>query len=121
MDWGSLAGTFSSINLPTLAVGQWDTSQLYTTGVLSVALAGDFDHSGVVDNADYVVWRKGLGTIYSPSDFDTWRAHFGEGGSGSGSASSVAAVPEPGTALLWLMATGITLFVRRKAKCHTPN
>jgi hypothetical protein len=50
-----------------------------------------------------------------------WRAHFGEGGSGSGSASSVAAVPEPGTALLWLMATGITLFVRRKAECHTPN
>jgi hypothetical protein len=112
MDWGSLAGTFSSINLPTLAVGQWDTSQLYTSGVLSVALAGDFDHSGVVDNADYVVWRKGLGTNYSQSDYDIWRAHFGEGGSGSGSAASVAAVPEPGAVSLMIIA-GLAMIGRR--------
>ena len=40
LDWGSLAGTFSSISLPTLAGLAWNTSQLYTTGVLSVAAAG---------------------------------------------------------------------------------
>lgn len=104
LDWGSLAGTFSSISLPALPVGQWDTSKLYVDGTLSVSLLGDFDHSGVVTAADYVVWRKGLGTIYSPSDFDVWRAHYGEGGNGSGSAIVGAAVPEPGTAMLWMMA-----------------
>ena len=38
LDWGTLSGTFSSLQLPSLsgwAVG-WDTSQLYTTGTLSV-------------------------------------------------------------------------------------
>ena len=84
LDWGSLAGTFSSISLPTLQVGQWDTSKLYVDGTLSVALLGDFDHSGAVNAADYVVWRKGLGTIFSAADYDVWRAHYGEGGSGSG-------------------------------------
>jgi T5SS/PEP-CTERM-associated repeat protein len=38
LDWtGSLTGTFSSIELPALGGSlAWDTSQLYTTGVLSV-------------------------------------------------------------------------------------
>jgi hypothetical protein len=106
LDWGTLAGTFSSISLPTLPVGQWDTSKLYVDGTLSVSLGGDFDHNGTVNAADYVVWRKGLGTIYSAGDYDVWRSHYGEGGggSGSGSAASSAAVPEPGTVMLWLMA-----------------
>jgi hypothetical protein len=114
LDWGSLAGTFSSISLPTLPVGQWDTSKLYVDGTLSVALLGDFDHSGAVNAADYVVWRKGLGTIYSAGDYDVWRAHYGEGGSGSGSGSAVngAAVPEPGTVMLWLMATVFAMLSR---------
>jgi hypothetical protein len=97
LDWGTLSGTFSSLSLPTLALGQWDTSKLYVDGTLSVALAGDFNHDAMVDDADYVVWRKGLGTTYVASDYDLWRSHFGEGvaGSGSGSTVSGAAVPEP--------------------------
>ncbi len=37
-NWGSATGTFSTINLPDLAAFglTWDTSALYTTGVLSV-------------------------------------------------------------------------------------
>ena len=42
------------------------------------AAAGDFNNDGSVDAADYVVWRNGLGTIYTQSDYDTWRANFGE-------------------------------------------
>jgi hypothetical protein len=103
LDWGSLAGTFSSISLPTLSVGQWDTSKLYADGTISVTLPGDFNHNGAVDAADYVLLRKGLGTIYSQSDLDMWRAHFGDGGgSGSGSAVTGAAVPEPGAVALAL-------------------
>ena len=89
LDWGTLSGTFSSLSLPTLATGQWDTSQLYTTGVLSVIpspLAGDYNHNGVVDAADYVAWRHGLGTTYTQTDYDVWRANFGNtAASGSGS------------------------------------
>src|SRR5262249_15044183 len=41
-------------------------------------LPGDFNYDGTVDAADYVVWRKGLGTTYTQSDYDTWRSHFGQ-------------------------------------------
>src|SRR5262249_1443813 len=64
-DWGTLAGTFTSLQLPPLAGGLvWDASQLYTTGLLSVVAAplpGDFNHNGAVDAADYAVWRDTLG------------------------------------------------------------
>ena len=40
-DWTIVSGTFAYISLPTLAGGlAWNTSQLYTTGVLIVASAG---------------------------------------------------------------------------------
>jgi hypothetical protein len=105
LDWGTLAGTFSSLSLPVLASGQqWDSSLLYTTGVLSVVAApllGDFDSNGVVDAADYVVWRKNGGT---QTEYNTWRANFGQtadSGSGSESGQSQStAVPEPASAML---------------------
>jgi hypothetical protein len=66
VDWGSLAGTFATLQLPALSASlSWNTSQLYTAGILSVGLAGDYSNNGVVDAADYVVWRKGLGPAYS--------------------------------------------------------
>ena len=37
LDWGSLSGAFATLNLPALSGGlAWSTSQLYTTGVLTV-------------------------------------------------------------------------------------
>jgi len=36
LDFGTLTGTFSSLQLPTLATGMWNTSQLYTNGILAV-------------------------------------------------------------------------------------
>jgi hypothetical protein len=66
------------------------------------ALAGDFNGDGVVDAADYVVWRNGLGTIFMPGDYNIWREHFGQA-AGSGAAVSAAltvAVPEPSSILL---------------------
>ena len=63
----------------------------------STSLPGDFNLDGAVNAADYVVWRKGLGTTYTPADFIEWRMHFGEtAGAGSG-----ASVPEPGRTALW--------------------
>jgi hypothetical protein len=61
-------------------------------------LPGDFNGDNVVDAADYVVWRKGLGTTYTQDDYNTWRTNFGRSFSfsvsGSG-ASANAVVPEP--------------------------
>lgn len=104
-NWGSTSGIFSTIILPTLAGLTWNTSQLYTTGVISlntVNLPGDYNSDGVVNAADYVVWRKGLGTVYTQADYDTWRAHFGQAtGSASNAGTSDISVPEP------LMATSL--------------
>ena len=41
-------------------------------------LPADFNTDGSVDAADYVVWRKGLGTTYTQNDYDNWRTHFGQ-------------------------------------------
>ena len=104
LDWGSHTGAFSTLSLPTLTTGlTWNVSQLYTTGMISVVasgLAGDFNHNGVVDAADYVVWRNGLGTVYTQADYNVWRTHFGQtAGSGSGAVAD-AAVPEPSAFVL---------------------
>jgi hypothetical protein len=70
-----------------------------------VALVGDYNHNNLVDAADYILWRKGLGTTYTQNDYDVWRANFGRtAGSGSSTPAS-AAVPEP--ASLVLLVTGI--------------
>jgi thermolabile hemolysin len=57
---------------------------------------GDFNRDGIVDAADYVVWRSANGTT---ADYETWRTHFGQtGGSGAVSqfhSGASASVPEP--------------------------
>jgi T5SS/PEP-CTERM-associated repeat protein len=120
LDWGSRVGTFSALQLPALAGGlAWNTSQLYTTGVLSVGLPGDFNSNGIVDAADYVVWRKGLGTTYTQADYDVWRTHFGQtAGSDAAlpSAESLSAtVPEPSTAALLLVSAIVVTSIRVRA------
>lgn len=120
-DWASTSGNFTSLQLPTLTGLSWNTSQLYTTGVLSVASAGipgDYNQNGVVDAADYVLWRKFNNTSttlpndFTPgtddSDYVVWRSHFGQQ-PGSGADVRVnALVPEPPTAVMLLMGMIVT-------------
>jgi hypothetical protein len=62
--------------------------------------SGDFNGDDMVDAADYVAWRKGLGTVYTQTDYDGWRTHFGQNvGSGSGAIANEG-VPEPCAMLL---------------------
>jgi T5SS/PEP-CTERM-associated repeat protein len=98
-------GSFGTLQLPTLAAGlSWNTSQLYTTGVISVAgangLAGDFNQSGTVDAADYVTWRNGGG---SADLLNTWRANFGRTAPAAGGGEEVS-VPEPATGVMLALA-----------------
>lgn len=75
----------------------------------SAILPGDYNHNGVVDGPDYVVWRNGLGTVYTQNDYGVWRAHFGET-----SGMSIGAVPEPESlAVVLAIAAGLPPFCQR--------
>ncbi len=119
-DWTGTSGTFATLALPALGSGlAWNTAQLYATGVLSVigvGLPGDYNNNGVVDAADYVLWRKSPSSYGgSPAGYDTWRANFGRtAGSGASSALSVdTAVPEPTSCVLLLLAAFVVGGVHR--------
>ena len=62
LDWSnSVSGFFNSLVLPALNAGlAWNVDNLYTTGVISVAagVPGDYNNNGIVDAADYLLWRK---------------------------------------------------------------
>ncbi len=89
------------------------------------ALDGDFNADGIVDAADYIVWRK---TDGSQAGYDLWRTNFGRtvGARGrrrqwsraaqSGSprlGEPTTAVPEPASLLMALAAWLATVFRRR--------
>jgi hypothetical protein len=101
--------------------GADDTIQLYELSLsVGAFLPGDFNFDGKVDAADYVVWRKGLGTTHTPEDFDVWRGSFGAPIGGGNWAGSKNNVPEPATGLLvvleWLAATFCRPFLAFSSK-----
>jgi hypothetical protein len=95
---------------PSLVFTLFDN--LTVTDVPPAGLLGDFNSDGKVDAADYVVWRKTDGTS---TGYSTWRTHFGQTlGSGSG-VSANAAVPEPATVVLLVVAAAGWCLRRRRA------
>jgi hypothetical protein len=40
-------------------------------------LFGDYNIDGAVDAADYVIWRKLLGTTHTPAYYNVWHSSFG--------------------------------------------
>jgi hypothetical protein len=79
-------------------------------------LPGDYSGNGVVDLADYVVWRDGFGVDYTQADYEAWRANFGtswETNAAGSLGGAKSAVPEPATAWL-LLAVAATLGEIRK-------
>ena len=118
-----------------LTTGTADGWQIHTNGSLTdnarprlvvlsgnvaatVGLSGDYNSNGIVDAADYVVWRDSLdqsvtlpndttpGTV-TQGDYDVWRANFGAVGGGGGPLGSAAAVPEPATC--WIALAGMSI------------
>jgi len=83
----------------------------------------DYNDNGVVDAADYVLWRKGgplMNEVVTPGtitqeDYDIWRANFGAVVPGAGALLSTRSVPEPTSALLLAVGASLALFCR----CNT--
>jgi hypothetical protein len=90
-----------------------------TTLVLTT-LSGDYNADGAVSAADYVLWRKNLGSGNAlpngddtpgvgMDDFARWRSQFGQSASGLGAGlGELAGIPEP-TSILLLLIGGIGL------------
>jgi hypothetical protein len=102
-------GTFTTEVLPDHPSPNLAFDVIYNpqSVVLTVvpALPGDFNVDGIVDAADYVVFRKGTLPPSAPTDYDTWRQHFaestpGEAASAAGLDTPTPAVPEPTTVLV---------------------
>jgi hypothetical protein len=94
------------------------------TNSVPLTVPGDYNGDGVVDAADYTVWRDTLGStsdlrangdnmggsvgVIDQADYEFWRTHFGET-AGAGAGIGIGSVPEPTTA--WLMFAGIILSI----------
>lgn len=85
----------------------------YVPGVIS-QLNGDYNGNGVVDAADYVLWRHAMQTStalphdttpgsVTLDDYNVWRANFGQSAAAGSGYATAANVPEPANALIGLM------------------
>ncbi|HEX2474952.1 MAG TPA: PEP-CTERM sorting domain-containing protein [Lacipirellulaceae bacterium] len=70
---------------------------------------GDFNANGIVDAADYLIWRASDG---SQEGYDIWRANFGRTDKGTTSSSGLNSVPEPST--FFLLATACAMGRRKR-------
>ena len=90
-------------------------------------IVGDYNGDGIVDAADYTVWRDNLGgdaSAFAPDsrdpgatgpvgsdDYDAWRANFGN--TAGALDASGATVPEPAAGLMMLAAGAFVALARR--------
>ncbi|WP_261342740.1 hypothetical protein [Posidoniimonas polymericola] len=105
-DWSLITNAVDGddYSLEYLTEGELAGYTLLTVGEAPAGLAGDFNGDGVVDAADYVVWRDGLGATYSQPDYDLWRSNYGA----TTPVAEGATVPEPAAwLLLSLLAPGL--------------
>ena len=105
----------------------WSAIRLTQVGATTgPPIEGDYNGNGVVDAADYVVWRNTLGQMGSnlaadgyhddvidDLDYYIWRSDFGHTAAGGAASGTMAAVPEP-TTLLLLATIGLIKCVSRK-------
>jgi hypothetical protein len=110
-----------------------DAYPLQYSVVSGVQVPGDYNGDGIIDAADYTVWRDTLGQsgsglaadgdgdgIIGQADYDWWVLKFGSGGaSGAGSGAAAAgltgcamATPEPSTAALLIVAAAGVFWTR---------
>jgi hypothetical protein len=113
------------------------TAGIFVSDLVRVFLAGDYNHNGFVDAADYTTWRNtfgqsvavgtgadGTGPSGAPDglvdglDYDFWKSHYG-GANGSGAMLPAIDfnVPEPASQTLMLIAACTALLLCRLRCC----
>jgi hypothetical protein len=94
---GEIGGTIDQLLAPDGL--NWQLNNTGGSLQLFVGNPGDFNQDGVVNAADFVVWRNnGLG----PLNLQHWRNHFGMTYSGAGGGLA-ANVPEPAAGMLLML------------------
>ena len=136
LDFATLTGAFTNLALPNLGGGLgWDDGDLEMTGelaIVAVALPGDYNNDGLVDAADYTVWRDTAGQEgpglaadgnhdehVDEQDYALWKTNFGTTATGGSSAAQTAAVPEPQSLILAAgLISGVISLCRRRASAR---
>jgi hypothetical protein len=130
-DFTGVTGAFDTLNLPALGGGlMWDTSQLYTTGTLSVTsgviVPGDADGDGDVDLDDFDIMSLNMYTVTNGGassgdfdesgfvDFDDFVIQALNFGQWPSAEETLGDVPEPTT--LALLAAGMLTLTPRRAR-----
>jgi hypothetical protein len=113
---GITVGNIDYIYLPDIGAGT-----LYVATVTSpLPLTGDYNDDRAVDAADYVMWRKNLGTSIrlpnedpdatpgevTPEDYGVWLVHFA-GLAATNSPGPLVSVPEPSSTLSFVGAAAL--------------
>ncbi|MEO1498472.1 MAG: hypothetical protein AAFV43_15110 [Planctomycetota bacterium] len=116
--WRSINDGLPMLRGATITFNPHEPSQLVLgTGgrgfyTLTLGITGDYNNDGLVDAADYTVWRDNRGStqqlaadgngdgIVDDGDYDVWRANFGRGSV----ALPAIAIPEPLSGGLLLLA-----------------
>jgi hypothetical protein len=130
--WSTPVSDLASATRGSFTAGNLNSSTGFRLATLAaqVNVPGDYNGNGVVDAADYIVWRKHLGTMFqlpnevmntSPGnvdqdDYTAWRERFGNT-SGAGALVNIntSAVPEPGIAGV-VTVIGLVLALRRSGR-----
>jgi hypothetical protein len=130
---GNDANVFTSLPLTADAVGGIAAATTITTLVRTnfAPASADYNKNGIVDAADYVIWRKQDGTSVPPAsgadgngdgmvnqaDYTFWRSRFGlPFGAGSGADLSTSAVPEPASLVIGAAGAMLLVLTRRRRR-----
>jgi endonuclease/exonuclease/phosphatase (EEP) superfamily protein YafD len=98
-----------------IVIGGYPSDHRAVLTTFEVTLPGDYNRDGIVDAADYIVWRKNGGM---QAGYDSWRANFGNSAGSAAAAGqplSAGSVPEPSTYLLACAAAAAFITLRRRS------
>ena len=123
---GGITGQFSSITAGYSVQQQGNHLMLFSGTPL---LAGDYNSDGVVDSADYIVWRRAMATggtlanetaspgVVDEADYVAWRANFGATAT-SGSFLPAVNVPEPSILIFSALSVVCYTAARNRRRGH---
>lgn len=136
--WAGVAedhpNTFEFGSLSDLGAGSMNFREAYSN-ILDAAPTlteqGDFNGDGLVNLADYTLWRNTLGSTsllaadgngnqrIDAADYGVWKSHFGQQTSTSSTSVAGAEVPEPNMAALALLAAAVGIAAYKKGRNAT--